>query len=222
MSEQFEKLILRALDKLSLDDKQKEVVLNVDALDECIDTYQQSKILKLLSRLHQNGLKRLSTSLQETKIIAHFKRTRHASCKLDEYDTFGVEKGIRVVLRDDIKAFLLCDWTGDDGLKRLVSIESLLFIAATTFLSMIKDGKWAESPDYKLQAIFNSSTATISNMQAVSEPVVTRMGNVVDNFQLDVGSIICLAKFPPKWRGLQRSMDCLLLPSLGQLVRELD
>ncbi|KAH7251344.1 hypothetical protein BKA59DRAFT_126817 [Fusarium tricinctum] len=92
-------------------------------------------------------------------------------------------------------------WPGNTRFQLLVQRSLPLFIAAATFIRMIKDRHWIKSPDYKIDFIIHESTTVNSQYEALYRPVLGLIlggcpeedrGRVAESFVDVVGSLIFL------------------------------
>ncbi|KAL6912558.1 hypothetical protein FSST1_010318 [Fusarium sambucinum] len=215
MHEQWRRLIQEPLDKVQDKEFLRQVVLVVDALDECAKVDQET-VMALLTKC-SDVLKVFVTSRPEFKIEAYFARQQfHREIVLHRVELDDIQSDIKLFLRYHIRILLLehnacftdkalClkdDWPGNDRFQTLVNRSIPLFIAAATFVRMIVDTDWAGSLDSKLDFIIEKSSNVSSAYEMIYNPVLYLISNgpphearleTHDRFTYIIGSVILLA-----------------------------
>ncbi|KAF4950523.1 hypothetical protein FSARC_13164 [Fusarium sarcochroum] len=180
MDLQWRKLVQTPLVELHDKGFPKQVVLVIDALDECEEA-DRAQILRLLVPSCPTVLKLFITSRPEQDIEAHFstREPLHREIVLHRVKVETVEADIDTFLRyafanfvsDYNKTHKICplrdDWPESDSLHILVKRSAPLFIAATTYVRMISNTRWNESPDDKLVFIIEKSGNTNLALEAL-------------------------------------------------------
>ncbi|KAL4862351.1 hypothetical protein BDV12DRAFT_203139 [Aspergillus spectabilis] len=209
LSEQFDKLLLKPLLKLRLNQPTTTVIV-IDALDECDREDDIQVILRLLFRL-QNfqsvHLRVFLTSRPELPIRLVFKQNNnHQNMVLHELPKPVIEHDIRLFLehklaeiRDDRS--LPPDWPGNETIGRLVKMAVPLFIFAATICRFVGERKWR--PEKRLEAILHDHAASSAyQMDRTYLPVLNQLlcgsndreiEQLKQEFQDIVGVIILLA-----------------------------
>jgi hypothetical protein len=220
--EQFEKLILQPLEKVTGDIPDPlTMVVVIDALDECDGEEDVRLIINLLSQaksLTSVCLKFFITSRPELPIRLGFREISGSYTDLVLHD-------IPVpVIEGDISAFLEfrlpkirdefnktvfehrqlpLNWPGQEKVKKLVKMSIPLFIFAATACRFIEDRRHGGKPDDKLEKILEYQTRGYeSNLDATYLPALDQMllglkgsarSNAIQEFKKVVGSIVVLA-----------------------------
>ncbi|KAM0196035.1 hypothetical protein ACHAPI_006052 [Fusarium lateritium] len=217
MKTQWQKLILDPLSKLQGKELGKPLVLIVDALDECEED-DRKQILHLLQTSCPMALRVFITSRPELDIEGQFlaHRQLHQEIVLHRVDIGTIEKDITAFLKHSLQELVSeynqshpqkhlqmdLKWPGGLRFKLLVQKSLPLFIAAATFIRMIKDRHWVKSPDYKMDFIIKESIQVNSQYEALYRPVLDLMlsgcpeedrGRAAESFIDTVGSFILLA-----------------------------
>ncbi|KAF5534193.1 vegetatible incompatibility het-e-1 [Fusarium mexicanum] len=213
---QWQKLIVGPLVKLQDEGLIKPVVFVLDALDECNEE-DRGEILRLLLAACPGVLRVFLTSRPELDIMGHFvEDPLHREIVLHKLEIETIENDFCVFLRQSLHCFVVeynrthrqkhlqlsSDWPGDERFRLLLDKAVPLFIAAATFVRMIRDRHWARSPDYKIDFIIDNSSKVNSEYDALYKPVLSLMQSgapdgdlheVNRNFMDIVGSLILLA-----------------------------
>ncbi|KAH7183682.1 uncharacterized protein B0J16DRAFT_308062 [Fusarium flagelliforme] len=192
----------------------KPLLLVIDALDECEED-DRGEILTLLASC-PTSLKVFITSRPELDIDGHFAKTRlHREIVLHRVDPGTIEQDINTFIRHAISNFVLeynrahpqdCmqlqpDWPGNDKTQLLVSRSLPLFIAAATFIRMVKDRHWTKSPDEKIDFIIETSAKVHSQYDPLYKPVLSLILShspeddhyeIITNFTVIIGSFVLL------------------------------
>ncbi|KAM0219086.1 hypothetical protein ACHAQD_006602 [Fusarium lateritium] len=217
MKVQWQRLIINPLLNLQDNELEKPLVIIIDALDECEED-DRKRILQLLQMSCPAALRVFITSRPELDIEGQFlaHQQLHQEIVLHRVDIGTIEKDITTFLQHTVEEFVLeynqrhpqkhlqmdRKWPGETRFKLLVQRSLPLFIAAATFIRMIKDRHWVKSPDYKIDFIVQESTTVNSQYEALYQPVLGIIlsgcpeedrGRVVESFVDVVGSFILLA-----------------------------
>ncbi|KAF4419945.1 vegetatible incompatibility het-e-1 [Fusarium acutatum] len=213
---QWQKLIVNSLVKLQDEGLIKPVVFVLDALDEC-NEQDRGEILRLLLTACPRVLRVFVTSRPELDIMGHFvDEPLHREIVLHKLEFKTIENDFCVFLRQSLEFFVVehnrthrqkhlqlsSDWPGDKRFRLLLGKALPLFIAAATFVRMIRDRHWARSPDYKIDFIIDNSSKVNSEYDTLYKPVLSLMQSGAPDGDLDevkrnfvdiIGSLILLA-----------------------------
>ncbi|KAH7025136.1 uncharacterized protein B0I36DRAFT_225532, partial [Microdochium trichocladiopsis] len=215
--EQFDKLIFAPLQAAS---PAPNLILVVDALDECEREEDVKLIIHLLSRartLRSLCLRVLLTSRPELPIRLGFAELNGT------YEDLVLHEIPAPILEHDIGAFLETElarirdqynvsvppdrqlattWPGQSTVQALVEMAIPLFIFAATVCRFLADRKCG-NPDKQLQKVLAHRTRSQeSKLDATYLPVLDQLlvglssrekDNVLDQFRLVIGSLIILA-----------------------------
>ncbi|KAF4336041.1 vegetatible incompatibility het-e-1 [Fusarium beomiforme] len=217
MQIQWQKLIRDPLVKLQDDGFTRAITLVLDALDEC-DEIDRGQILQLLITTCPENLRVFLTSRPELDIMGHFADDEpwHREIVLHKLEIGTIEADFKVFLRHSLSNFVLehnrahrqkhlqlsRDWPGDERFQLLLHKALPLFIAAATFVRMIRDRHWAKSPDYKIDFILKNSSKVNSEYEALYKPVLSLIligapyeaqSDVIQSFVDIIGSLVLLA-----------------------------
>ncbi|KIL85998.1 hypothetical protein FAVG1_10968 [Fusarium avenaceum] len=217
MMVQWQRLILNPLSKLPDRDLGKPLILVIDALDECEEN-DRKQILQLLREFCPAALRVFITSRPELDIEGHFLAPLqvHHEIVLHRVDIGTIEQDITTFLKYTVEEFVVeynqfhpqkhlqmdVNWPGNTRFQLLVQRSLPLFIAAATFIRMIKDRYWAMSPDNKIAFIIEESTKVNSEYDTLYRPVLGLIlcecpeqsrGRVAQSFVDVVSSLILLA-----------------------------
>ncbi|KAF9775269.1 hypothetical protein IL306_006636 [Fusarium sp. DS 682] len=217
MQVQWQKLIRDPLVKLQDEGFTMAVTLVLDALDECDET-DRGQILLLLITTCPNNLRVFLTSRPELDIMGHFadEEPRHREIVLHKLEIGTIEADFRVFLQQALSSFVIehnrthrqkhlqlsSDWPGDERFQLLLHKALPLFIAAATFVRMIRDRHWAKGPDYKIDFIIDKSTKVNSEYETLYKPVLNLIlsgapdedqKEAIQSFIDIIGSLVMLA-----------------------------
>jgi hypothetical protein len=224
LKEQFEKLILKPLGNLKGGTGDvKEVVLVIDALDECERDDDIRVIIYLLSQakaLSSVSLKAFLTSRPELPVRLGFSDIE------GEYRDLVLHEIPKPIIEHDIAAFLNFelarirkeyntlspadhqlppDWPGCQVVQALVEMAVPLFIFAATICRFIRDPAWYD-PNGQLAKVLEYHSGTqqseIDKLDATYRPVLDRLllgskaskGSLIEEFKKVVGPIVLLAE----------------------------
>jgi NACHT domain len=230
MKEQFEKLLLQPLSKVS--DQMLRLIIVIDALDECERERDINTILLLLPQIQHVAsvsLKVFVTSRPELPIRLGFKNMSGVA-----YQDMILHEIPRATIEHDISAFLKhefgkirntnnhlhpshvlpSDWPGEMNLKTLVDMAIPLFIFAATVCRYVGDVRW--DPQQRLRTVLKYQTASqASKLDRTYFPILNGLlidlsdeesKTLIEEFQYVVGSIVLLAS-PLSTVSLARLLD---------------
>ncbi|KAF5722733.1 heterokaryon incompatibility protein het-E-1 [Fusarium mundagurra] len=213
---QWQKLILSPLSKLQDEGLTKPTVFVLDALDEC-DEQDRGEIFRLLLANCPGMLRVFLTSRPELDIIGHFaNEPLHKEIVLHKLQVGTIESDFRAYLRQAMESFVVeynrthrqkhmqlsSDWPGEQRFELLLHKALPLFIAAATFVRMIRDRHWAKSPDCKIDFIIDKSSRVNSAYETLYKPVLSLIlsstpdedqEEVKESFVDIIGSLVLLA-----------------------------
>ncbi|KAF4952428.1 hypothetical protein FSARC_12645 [Fusarium sarcochroum] len=215
---QWSKLIIQPVSKLTANELPTTLVLVIDALDECDSESDRRWILQLITISCPMNLKVFLTSRPELDIEGYFateEPSRH-EIVLHRVKLQDIQRDIETFLKHSIEEFvseynrvhpakrsqLAHGWPGNERQQWLITRSVPLFIAAATFMRMIRDHKWSLSPDRKVDFIIEKSSNVTSKYGVLYEPVLNLiLSGTPDEAQNEtkggflkvVGSIIMLA-----------------------------
>ncbi|KAF7595224.1 hypothetical protein BBP40_006970 [Aspergillus hancockii] len=218
LSQQFDKLLLRPLVNLRLDEPTSTVII-IDALDECEQEEDIRVLLHLLPQMQKSRslhLKIFLTSRPELPIRLGFQKIQeHQDVVLHELPNLVIEHDIRLFLKDRLEKIrnehsLPSGWPGNNITDILVTKSVPLFIVAATLCRFI--GERYQVPEERLNAVLKDSASTsASQMERMYLPVLNKLlketetSSFVEELQDVLGVIILLA-------------DPLSVKALAQLV----
>ncbi|KAF2835297.1 HET-domain-containing protein [Patellaria atrata CBS 101060] len=209
LKDQFEKLILQPL--LQAPIQTIELVVVIDALDECERVEDIRAILQLLSRtsdLTPVSLRVFVTSRPELHIHLGFKRMPDGTYKdliLHQVAKQTIEHDIRLFLEHELgeiqqERSLSPNWPSKAQMQALVDLAVPLFIFAATICRYIGDRR--DNPRKRLEAILQYQSVTyISKLDKTYLPILTQLFEDEDEVDMQrrtsefrevVGSIIVL------------------------------
>ncbi|RYP62739.1 hypothetical protein DL771_009584 [Monosporascus sp. 5C6A] len=221
MREQFEKLILEPLSRISPSAREfSPVVIIVDALDECEREADVKLMISLFSRaktLQHLRLRIFVTSRPELPIRLGFRAIKgtYQDLVLHEIPEPVVEHDISAFLRHELAEIrdnyngsvsenrqLPRTWPDQSDIKILAEMAIPLFIFAATVCRFIADRRCG-NPDKQLREVLDYRTKSQeSQLDATYLPVLNQLlvglstkkkNEVLEQFQGVVGSIIMLA-----------------------------
>lgn len=246
LEEQFDKLVLEPLEKLTEEsDNSKPIVIVVDALDEC-ENRDVRVIVKVLSKaksLTSVKLRIFVTSRPELLIRLGFGdiKGKYQDMVLHEIPEPIIEHDIEAFLDDEFVNIrsdynstcprdlqLPSDWPGEKVIQALVHMAIPLFIFAATVCRFIKDearfdpaGQLKKVLDYQT----NADDSELDNLDATYAPVLNQLlagstgnqrGRRVEEFRELVGPIVLLAE-PLSVSSLSRLFDIAPAIIFGRL-----
>lgn len=217
---QFEKLILVPLSKISQDKRRNDIlVIIIDALDECEQDEDIRLIISLLSRVNHRQLLKLRifvTSRPELPIRLGFSTVKgtYLDLTLHKIPASVVERDLKAYFANELAKILddynntvsldrrlPPDWPGHSVIEDLASIASPLFIFAATVCRFLADRRNG-TPDAKLRKVLQYKTRSQeSKLDATYLPVLDQMvaglskreeDETLQEFRTIVGSIIVL------------------------------
>ncbi|KAI0804240.1 hypothetical protein GGR55DRAFT_659124 [Xylaria sp. FL0064] len=221
MREQFEKLVLNPLEKLSLRNrKSRIIVIVIDALDECNQDKDVRVLIHLLSRANASKSFRLRiflTSRPELPICLGFHNVKgtyqdlilhKVEQPIIEHDLSVYFKHELATVRQEYNNFiplqqqLPSTWPEESQVQTLVEMAIPLFIFAATACRFLADRRTG-TPDMKLQRILEHQTKSQeSKLDATYLPVLNQLlvdlsdsekTEVLGLFKRLIGSVILLA-----------------------------
>jgi hypothetical protein len=222
LQQQFDTLILHPLGKIQIDPpKSSNIVIVIDALDECDGEEDVRIIVRLLSqaeRIASVQLKFFLTSRPELPIRLGFEdiRGKYKGLILHQVPEPVFKKDISAFLehelamiRDDFhksvkssRRQLPDNWPGPKNVQILVEMAFPLFIFAATVCRFINDRRCGQ-PDQQLAKVLKYQTKSqASKLGATYLPVLDQLligvtgsekRDIVEKFKQVVGSIVVLA-----------------------------
>lgn len=217
LKEQFEGLLLGPLSSTRAERKgARELVIVVDALDECEPDNDIRSIISLFTReksLKAAGLKVLLTSRPDLPLRLGFKASTgsYDSLILQDVPPLDIERDILVYLRYELEIvrkefndsvntnrLLPPNWPDPDHVQSLAKSAFPLFIIAATIIRIIND-RGLGDPDDQLRTISLNNSG--DNLSATYLSVLSRLiagrperekRQIIQNFRIVVGPIILL------------------------------
>lgn len=219
LKQQFDKLLLQAMDKI-YDGPQKDsrIMIVIDALDECDQEGDIRTIISLLSQLKRTvEVKFFLTSRPELPIRLGFEDIR------GRYDGLALHQIPELVVKEDISAFiehelsmvrddfnksvhpnrhLPANWPDQASVQSLTRMAVPLFIFAATVCRFINDRKCGQPEDQLAKVLKYETRSQASKLDATYLPVLNQLligltvlerRDVIENFQEVVGAIVILA-----------------------------
>lgn len=227
LKEHFDKLFLRPL----LDIKQPDshplnLLIVVDALDECEQKNNIRVILQLLPQVQKSSFVHLRfflTSRPELPVRLGFKNISdrdHQDLVLHKIPMPVVEHDISLFLKHRFSEIrrdhsLPPDWPRDDSIQVLVKISVPLFISAATICRFVEDRNW--DPEERLAAILRNQAKYVSKMEKTYLPIITQIlsgqdedesAQLLQEFQETIGTILVLV-IPPSINTLSELLNLL-------------
>jgi hypothetical protein len=225
MREQFEKLILQPLSNLLGDpENPANIVIVVDALDECDRDEDIKIIIYLLSRLKALSsvhVKIFITSRPELPIRLGFKEIRgeYQDVALHQIPESMIERDISrflsyelVRIREEYNSQALddlqlpSDWPGKHMIQTLVHMAVPLFIFAATVCRFVEDSAWSD-PVGQLEKILHYQNSArdseLDRLDATYLPILNQLivgstglkrSRLVEEFRDIVGPIVLLVE----------------------------
>jgi hypothetical protein len=245
IKEQFKELILKPLEYVRNNlQNPANIVVVVDALDECDGVDDVRTIIRLLSQLKAVHMKVFITSRPERPIRLCFKDIRGAyqDAALHQVPEPVIERDISAFLksefvriRDDYNSdyvseglHLPSSWPGTDLIQTLVHIAVPLFIFAVTVCRFVEDPVWSD-PESQLKKVLDYQTSardsklnTIDKMylQILNQQIIGCTGlersRLVNQFRDIVGPIVLLAE-PLSISSLATLLDIPISAIAGRL-----
>ncbi|KAF8868705.1 hypothetical protein BD779DRAFT_1459452 [Infundibulicybe gibba] len=176
LSFQLDKLIIQPLLKLAITPSSAVVI--IDGLDECDGDSIQEEIVRLILDLERHSLPLLFliSSRPEPVIRRAFESSPHSSLTFLLLDrSLDSDDDIRLFLHNEFKRICAeidirpasgseLPWPSDEGIEKLVSKSSGLFIYAATIIRFIQEGH--AHPMNQLDAILNIPSGFTSSSAA--------------------------------------------------------
>ncbi|PWI63965.1 hypothetical protein PCL_01915, partial [Purpureocillium lilacinum] len=229
--EQFDNLILGPISMVS-QDLEEQIVIVIDALDECEQEHDVHPMIDLLSRARMQArhLKFFLTSRPDLPIRLGFHaiKGKYRDVILHEIQDTVVEHDIRVFLEHELSRIrrdynalisadrhLARDWPGPSKLGSLVQMATPLFMFAATMCHFIADRRIG-TPDEQLERVLlPRERGRLSRLASTYMPVLDNqiadlsreeLRDVIEEFRNIVGSIVILAS-PLSILALARTLD---------------
>jgi hypothetical protein len=209
LKDQFEKLLLQPLSGIaSL--QPLELVVVIDALDECEPDRDTREILQLLSRMKDLtpvSLRIFVTSRPEFHVRFEFKRMPDGTYEdliLHEAPRKTIEHDIHVYLEHELTRIreersLPLEWPGERTIQKLVRMAVPLFIFAATVCRFV--GEISGNPRKRLDDILGYEAEDVSKLGMTYLPILNSLfttqyskekSKLSREFQEIVGSIVVL------------------------------
>jgi hypothetical protein len=210
--EQFNKLLLQPL--IALRDvnpaMMPDVIIMIDALDECESEEDIRTIIRLLPLVNETSagdIRVFVTSRPELPIRLGFKdiSPHHHDIALHEIPEAIIEHDISVFMQEKLlrtreEHSLPDTWPGDENIRILVEMAVPLFIFAATICRFIADHSW--DPEDRLRKVLEYQTLSLrSKLAGTYLPILDQLlvnqddlekRQIVEEFQEVVGAIILL------------------------------
>ena len=200
MSNQFTQLLKKPMSHANLD----QLVLVIDALDECHAGDAKIILVQLAQLAKQSNLRIIITSRPEPALRADFNNIKSDSIRLEEIRD-EVEADIRQFFQSSFKSLVEEDaikpatrlshgWPDDATIEQLVQLTNPLFIFAATLYRYVK----ASTPIQRLKEILEENQHTIlPGIGQVYLPILKQVYAGADkqqmaDFRAVVGSIVLL------------------------------
>lgn len=212
LKEQCEKLLVQPLSSIRPSGKEaSQLVMVIDALDECDEEKDIGTILRLISQARDTisiHLRTFVTSRPELIIRLGFMRMpgdTHQDLVLHEIPRPVVEHDISVFIEHRLteirdQRMLSPDWPGNERIQTLVEMAIPLFIFAATICRFIADPRW--NPEKRLAIILESRMANQSSkFDQTYLPILNQLlvdqdemekENIARDFREIVGAILML------------------------------
>ena len=146
LHDQWKQLVIEPMSKLKITPARRNLVLVVDALDECGKEGDIRRVLQLLANagaLRTVRLRVLITSRPETDIrhgFSQFLQGVYQESILHNISKSAVDDDILVFLNHKFKRTLPTDWPGEQAVKLLIQKTAGVFIWAATAYRFIHEG----------------------------------------------------------------------------------
>ncbi|ORY70903.1 uncharacterized protein BCR38DRAFT_381020, partial [Pseudomassariella vexata] len=233
ISQQFEKLILEPLLKMTLNTQAPAtLVIIVDALDECEREKDIELIIKLFSRakeLPSSCLKIFITSRPELPIRLGFKKNQgtYQDLVLHEIRQGLIDRDLTIFLEHEMTEIkkdynlgnedqqLPVEWPSKSDIETLVKRASPLFIFAATICRLLKEWNYSDPQEQLREILAYKSRNKQSKLEATYMPVLERQlirldesdkEKVLEEFRVVVGSIVILEN-PLSTHALSQLLD---------------
>lgn len=239
LKEQFNKLLLQPLSGLDQSQHTANMLIVIDALDECDREEDIQAILELLPRLQELTSvhwKIFLTSRPELSIhqsLKGMKDCEHRDFILHEIPKSEIEQDISTFLKHKLSEIRVkreqnLEWPGEVTTQNLVKISVPLFICAATICRQLEDIQW--DPDETLIEILTYKNG--NEFEGTYMPVLDRLfikqnehkkKRLIEEFQKVIGAII-LFKTPlpiasiSRLTGVRESLIELRLNSLQSVL----
>ncbi|CAE6423601.1 unnamed protein product [Rhizoctonia solani] len=183
IQKQFERLLLDPLMKIKNIIPENLVVV-IDALEECEDRVGLEVFLGLLSR-HAEGmpLKFFITSRPEPEIYQHMmlevkdRQVMH----LHDVETSLVQADIELYLKEELSSMSLTD----SQIKQLAKRSGSLFIYAATLVQYILPGKLSVDPQHRLQTVLGQTSKATKMYGGIDALYTSILQSALDESQIE-------------------------------------
>ena len=232
MKEQFEKLIVQPMSEMG-HMPTSNLVIVIDALDECEREGDIKNILRLLSQTQQLRsvcMRIFLTSRPDLPIRLGFSKMStdaHQDVILQDIPQATIEHDISVFLKDEFAkvrdeynclrapdSSLPSDWPSDSTIQTLAKMANPLFIFAATVCRFIGDRRW--DPEERLDTVLKyQTTSQASKLDKTYLPILDQLligltnsekERLMQEFRELIGSIVILAD-PLSISSLARLLD---------------
>ena len=208
LKEQFNKLLLQPFSGLSQNQHTTNILVVIDALDECDREEDIQVILELLPQLKELtsvNWKLFLASRPELSIhqsLKGMKDNEHRDFILHEIAESVIEQDISTFLRHKLSEIRVTrgqnlEWPGEVATQNLIKISVPLFICTATICRQLEDAQW--DPDKTLDEILNYPNG--NEYEGTYMPVLDRLlvnqkgqkkKQLVEELQNIIGVIILL------------------------------
>ncbi|KAJ5966163.1 hypothetical protein N7481_012877 [Penicillium waksmanii] len=216
LGEQFNQLILNPLFELDNSEKYnraENIVIVLDALDECDQDWDIRSVIRLLPQLQKARSIRIRvflTSRPELPVRLGFRNIED-----QDYQNLVLHDIPEEVTRHDISLYLNhrfskirverdvpLNWPSDRTIRELITMSVPLFISAATVCRYIEHSKL--EPTARLRELLRDQTRYATKMEKTYMPILTRLVNdieseeeeqqqILQSFQSIIGVIVLLA-----------------------------
>ncbi|KAL6872864.1 hypothetical protein J3F83DRAFT_731217 [Trichoderma novae-zelandiae] len=220
LSDQFQMLILDPLKQYPGSWQSPDLLIVIDALDECGLEGSMRTLINILSKAQHTKNPRLKfflTSRPELPIRLGFEDIsgKYDNMLLAVVSTPTIEHDIELFMRHQLDTIkqdynksvsqhrkILDDWPGADVIQKLVASAIPLFIVAVTICRFLNDRRLG-GPPHQLNRLLEYRDAKLSGLDMTYLPVLDRLTaglslsnkqQVMEKFIYLIGSVITLAK----------------------------
>ncbi|PTB66799.1 hypothetical protein BBK36DRAFT_1198452 [Trichoderma citrinoviride] len=220
LGDQFQMLILDPLRRDPGSWQSSDLLIVIDALDECGLEASMRTLINILSKAQQTKNPRLKfflTSRPELPIRLGFEDIsgQYDNMLLAVVSTPTIEHDIELFMRHQLDTIkqdynksvtqhrkISDDWPGADVIQKLVASAIPLFIVAATICRFLNDRRLG-GPPHQLNRLLEYRDAKLSGLDMTYRPVLDRLTaglslsskqEVMNKFRYLIGSIITLAK----------------------------
>ena len=183
LHDQWKQLVTEPMSKLKFRPIRRNLVLVVDALDECDKQGDIRRVLQLLANagaLQTVRLRVLITSRPETDIrygFSQFLAGVYQESILHNISKSAVDDDIYVFLNHKFKRTLPTDWPGEQAIKHLIQKAAGLFIWAATAYRFIHEG--GPFREQRLHLILQGDANTTKPEDELNKIYITVLKNAV-------------------------------------------